>query len=479
MTAFRTHLDRLADHGDSVTVDERIHWDGEATTVAAEALTSSAPMIRYASTPGAVDLASGVFGAIDQFIKSELPSWHRLCSALGVRDCSYTDLLERLSSRDPERSTSPENRPEADTPLSAAAVDGDLYSLGLPSFSAGGPPRLTLGLLAAERDGQSTWAPLRGVVHSHDTLRLSVPKPFIDWYEPKTAVSVLLGVPAAALIAATQLWTQDRTKPAVPARAASLSDGELDLGTVDSIVVPASTEVRLDGQARTIGEGDGRPGEGELDPERPLDSWELLCETGSVEIAVDRIALREDPVVPFVPLGAPLADDVLLASLVEAAQLYRRVNGYWGVSPVNWVQLPVESRLGLCIVSSDVLYAGFEWQLANALFSFSRVFDKVLVLDDEADPENLSRAVDDMWVKAHPANDWIFGEPNAPRASAPRYHRSTETGSQLYIDATWDLSWDEEYIAPRVTYENSYPQNIRREIDAKWERFGLPDGEGE
>ncbi|MCL7417414.1 MAG: UbiD family decarboxylase, partial [Halalkalicoccus sp.] len=131
--------------------------------------------------------------------------------------------------------------------------------------------------------------------------------------------------------------------------------------------------------------------------------------------------------------------------------------------------------LGLCLVSSEILYSGFEWQLANVLFSFSDFFDKVLILDEHTEPDDLARALDDMWVKAHPSNDWIFSDPNAPAASIPRYRRDGQTGSRLYINATWDPQWDEEYIAPRVTFENSYPEDVRELSLDKWSDLNVEE----
>jgi hypothetical protein len=146
------------------------------------------------------------------------------------------------------------------------------------------------------------------------------------------------------------------------------------------------------------------------------------------------------------------------------------------VEPVEWVAIPAEAKLGICLVASEILYAGFEWQLANALFSFSKLFDKVLVLDAETPPMDLARAFDDIWVKAHPAHDWKFSESAAPAAAAPLYRRDGATGSNVYINAAWDPRWDEEYIAPRVTFEATYPEEIREAVRADWTDLGFDHG---
>ncbi|AHG01305.1 3-polyprenyl-4-hydroxybenzoate decarboxylase (plasmid) [Halostagnicola larsenii XH-48] len=456
----RTQLDRLEQTNDLVTITEGVHWDETAATVAREAIRGGAPAALFETTPGRVRFASGVYGGPSQFSSRSHQSGQRIAQALGLGpDCSYVELLERLAGRE---TASVEDR---QTEPAATDIDeaGDLHTLGLPTVGTDRYPLVSLGVLVAEKRGTTTWVPIRGQALHSTTLRLSVPEAFAEWCEPAATASVVLGASACSLLAALQGWTQDRTTPAVPELAAGLAD--IPMATVDSRVVPADAEVRIDGTLRVV----------EAEPRGPNAAWELTGDTATIEVSADRIATRESPIVSFTPPNGPMTDDVHLTSLVEAAQLFRRVNNYWGVSPVEWIQLPVEGRLGLCIVSSEILYAGFEWQLANTLFSFSNLFDKVVVLDEQADPTNLARAVNDMWVKAHPANDWTFSEPNAPAATATGYRRDGETGSRLYVNATWDPRWDEEYIAPRVTFETAFSENILEALSERWAEFGLDE----
>ncbi len=456
----RTQLERLEETDDLVTITERVHWDETAPSVAREAARHDGPATMFETTPGTVRLASGVYGGPSQFASRSHRSGQRIAQALGLGpDCSYVKLLERLSRRE----TAPVQEVMTTAAATADQDECDLHTLGLPTVGDERFPLVSLGLLVVERQGTTTWAPIRGEAVHSGKLRLSVPGAFTDWCGPETEASVALGVSACSLIAAIQGWTQDRTTPDVPSFAAGLAD--TSMATVDSRIVPADAEVRIDGNLTVL----------DTESHGPDAAWELTCETATVELRAETIATREDPVIPFAPLGAPLSDDMHLMSLVEAAQLFRRVNNYWGVSPVKWIQLPVEGRLGLCIVSSEILYAGFEWQLANTLFSFSNLFDKVVVLDEQADPTNLARAVNDMWVKAHPANDWTFSEPNAPAATATQYRHGGETGSRLYVNATWDPRWDEEYIAPRVNFETTFSENILDALRERWDELGLEE----
>lgn len=456
----RTQLERLAETDELVPISERVHWDETAATVGREAIRCGSPAVLFETTPETVRFASGVYGGPSQFSSRSHQSGQRIAQALGLgSECSYVELLERLARRE----TAPVEDRETEPAASDIDEARDLHSLGLPTVGTERYPLVSLGLLVVEKQGTTTWVPIRGQALHSTTLGLSVPKAFVEWCEPGTTASVVLGTSACSLLAALQGWTQDRTTPAVPELAAGLAD--ISMTTVDSRVLPADAEVRIDGQLHVR----------ETDPRGPNAAWELTCDTATVEVRTDSIVTRESPIVSFTPPNEPMTDDLHLTSLVEAAQLFRRVNNYWGVSPVEWIQLPVEGRLGLCIVSSEILYAGFEWQLANTLFSFSDLFDKVVVLDEQADPTNLARAVNDMWVKAHPANDWTFSEPNAPAATATQYRRDGETGSRLYVNATWDPRWDEEYIAPRVTFETAFSENILEALSERWAEFGLDE----
>lgn len=481
MTGMRDHLDRLREVDTVVDISERVHWDGVAEAVAAEATRHGCPVVRFTETPGIARLASGVYGGPDQFCTGETDPWDRINLALGrPADGSYVNLLDQLARWEPDpidgrMVTEPE----------ATVRDGiDLYDLGLP-VTRDGVPLVSLGVLAVEADDTTTWVPIAGRRRRSTELELSVPQAFAEWCPPKADASVLLGVPVTALLAALQGWTQGQPTPDVPALAAGL--GEDSLSTVDERTVPATTEVRIDGRL-TVSDpavNDSQDVAGTQNRAATADdslsettirgaAWETGCETVTVSLRTTAISTREKPTIPFAPDGEPLADDIHLACLAEAAKLFRRVNNYWGVSPVQWIQLPVEGRLGLCIVSSEILYAGFEWQLANTLFSFSDLFDKVLVIDEQADPSDLARSIDDMWVKAHPANDWVFSESNAPSAAAPLY-RDEEPGSRLYINATWDPRWDEEYIAPRVTMETAFSDSVLASLADRWDEFGLDD----
>lgn len=488
MTDLRTHLGRLADADDLVTVDERVHWADTAAAVAREAARGNAPAIRLSDTGGRATLVAGAFGGPDRLAVRAREPWARIGAAVGAgHDAGYLDVLDGLAAA--RRGGSVPER--ADAP--AATAEADLRSLGLPAAGGADAPAITLGVAALPAaavgdgavgadaptrvpDGDRTapeaaaWVPVRGSVHGSDGLALSVPAP-AGRVPAGTRVTVALGAPPAALLGATMRWLGESHTAGAPAIADALRP--VPIAPTPAGAVPAGSEVLVEATVSPT------PPSGSTAAGRPAGrpaAWERAVPTATLDARATRVRVREDPLIPFSPTGAAMADDRHLLSVAESARLYGRVNNYWGVSPAEWLALPVEAGLGICLVAADVLYAGFEWQLANTLFSFSHLFDKVVIVEAETPPMDLGRAFDDLWVKAHPANDWEFSDPEAPAARAPRYRQDGTTGANVYVDAAWDPQWDEEYIAPRVTFDATYPEEVREAVRDEWHDLGFDHG---
>jgi 4-hydroxy-3-polyprenylbenzoate decarboxylase len=413
------------------------------------------PAVRSETSPAHVELASGLYSGPDRTQVRDPAPWPLPAVGLGHdSDISYCDFLAAF------RLPGGGEPPTAVEEIRAEPVEADLYALGLPAVGTQGPPAVSMGLLILATDEGTRWFPARGTVRGGHRIRAVVPAPALDRVSDRTEATLVLGVPAAVLVGAIGRWTGGAAVDRASHIAGALDD--IEVAHTDRGALPADAEVFLHG---TVWAGDAPPA-------GPAEAWELGTETTVVKFRADAIETRPDPVLPFSPSGHPLADDRQLVSFAESARLFHRVNQYWGTSPVEWIALPAEAGLGVCLVASEVLYAGFEWQLANTMFSFSDLFDKVLLLDTAVPPMDYGRAFDDLWVKAHPSHNWIFSEPDAPAASVPAY-REDETGSRLYINATWDPTWDEEYIAPRVSFENSFPAEVREFVREHWVDMGF------
>lgn len=453
MTSLRTHLETLEAVDDLLHVESRVHWT-DVAAVGREAAEHGGPAVVFEDSPGTVRLASGVYGGPDRMQSRSRKPWSRISHGIGRENTSYSICLDTVSEIGRERTSVTE------TELEATAIDTELYSLGLPTIGGIDCPAITLCLLAYQTEDGTVWVPMRGTVRGGNEIRGVVPESAAERLA-ETPVTVVSGIPAAALLTAHVHATSNRTLAGAPEIAAAVDP--FPVASSAGGQVPAAAELVIDGTASML----------DTTPADDRAVWESAVETATVHIDVTNVAAREDPIVPFTPIHASLSDDVQLSSIVESARLHARINSYWGVEPVEWVALPAETGLGMCLVATEILYAGFEWQLANTLFSFSRLFDKVIVLDNGVRPADLSRAFDDMWIRAHPSHDWEFSEPSAPAATIPSYRQAGETGSRLYVNATWDSRWDETYIAPRVTFESSFPEDVRETVREEWSNLGF------
>lgn len=461
MTTLRDHLERLDAADELLHVEDRLHWADQLPAVAVEAVEVNGPAVVFEDGPGRVRLASGVYSGPDRTRVRDGAPWRRLAMGLGQPpEISYIEFLESFAR--PGGGTAPAVVDRDGT----EPVDTDLYSLGLPAVGTQGQPSVSLGVLVLEDDQGTRWAPARGTVRGGQRIRMVVPAAAVDHVTARRPATLALGVPAAVHVAAIARWTGDTGVDRAIDLAGALDD--IEVVDTDRGILPADVEVLIEGEVWHGGDA----GSFALPAGTP-EAWEAGTDTEVVKCLVSGVETREAPVVPFSPTGHPIADDRQLLSFTESARLFHRVNNYWGISPVEWIALPAETGLGICVVAAEVLYAGFEWQLANTMFTFSGLFDKVLLLDTTVSPLEYGRAFDDLWVKAHPSHNWTFTEPDAPAAAVPAYRADDTTGSRLYIDATWDPTWDEEFIAPRVTFEDSFPERVREFVRDHWTAMGF------
>ncbi|WP_455448673.1 prenyl carboxy-lyase [Natrinema thermotolerans] len=450
MIPFAQYVQGLASNDELLTLEGP--FEVPPPVIAAEALRASGPAIRYERTDGA-DLTSGAFSGPDQLQRRESAPWSRLALGLGLDpEASFVAVLETITRLGP---AGDQPEPTYDRRAAARTIDG-IRQLALPRDADDVWPALTLGVASVSTAAGTHWAPVHGAVIGDDTLRVRTPAALSSLLDGGT-VSVALGVPPAAVTAAYLLAVRDRLE--VPIQDCGVAE-RVSLVPTNGGLVPSATEVVIEAAV------DDRHPDSRSDRR---EAWEYGTESTSMALSVERILATEDPVLPFSPLERPLSDDLQLTGLVTAATLYDRIDDYWGISPVEWVLVPAAAELGICVVATNVLYAGFEWQLANILFAFSSLFDTVIVVDDDVSPRDLGRVLGDIWVKAHPSRDWIFSEPSAPMADRPRYRRDGETGSRLYVNAAWDPRWDDAYIAPRVAFDRSFPASVRDDARRLWD----------
>ncbi|HLB29465.1 MAG TPA: hypothetical protein VJM69_04970, partial [Dehalococcoidia bacterium] len=52
--------------------------------------------------------------------------------------------------------------------------------------------------------------------------------------------------------------------------------------------------------------------------------------------------------------------------------------------------------------------------------------------------------------------------------------REDRLPTKLYIDATRPLWWEPGWVSHRMTFENTYPTEVRQKVMARWKEYDLP-----
>jgi len=149
-----------------------------------------------------------------------------------------------------------------------------------------------------------------------------------------------------------------------------------------------------------------------------------------------------------------------------------------GGFPVRWVNCPVETMMGLCVVSLHKYFDGQPGRVAKFLLAlpFANWFDKVLVLDDDVEAVDWERIMNDWWQKPNPSKDYHFvlgGTPSLLSAYENADEKREIPTTKLYIDATWPKTWEKTWIPRRVGFLQ-YPPELQRRVIERWQELGLP-----
>ena len=161
-------------------------------------------------------------------------------------------------------------------------------------------------------------------------------------------------------------------------------------------MVPADAEIVI--------EGDFLPGERASEGHFP-EYVKLAPITEQPIFKIKTITHRKNPIFPFAVEGSIISDSMALLSMTHSADLWAKSRTAF--FHTRWMNLPVEGKLGLLIVSTKVPYSGYIGRFAKHLFTLSNYkwFDRILFVDTDVEPVDLPRCFKDMTHKAHPLKD--------------------------------------------------------------------------
>jgi 4-hydroxy-3-polyprenylbenzoate decarboxylase len=264
--------------------------------------------------------------------------------------------------------------------------------------------------------------------------------------------------------------------------APGISETEIAGGlTQDPIeMVPAETiDMLVPGNAELVIEGELLPNVRK--EEGPFAEYVRYSErTLQPVMKIKAITHREKPIIPFVMEGCKVSDSMVIISIGVSVELKRGLDTE-RMFKVRWVNLPVEFKLSLVVVATQVPYRGYNYFIAKYLLSKKRKswFDKIMIVDSDIVPVDLWEVINDFAQKTdvRPGKGVIIEEleyPLTPTAGwATKAERERGAARALVFDCTWKDNWPKEEIPVRITFENSFPQEIQDKVIANWKKYGF------
>jgi 4-hydroxy-3-polyprenylbenzoate decarboxylase len=189
---------------------------------------------------------------------------------------------------------------------------------------------------------------------------------------------------------------------------------------------------------------------------------------------VTAVTHRKNPILPLTVETAPGSDAINMTSIMHSVKLFSILKMYHRA--VKWILCPSEQRMGMCIVSTPNIYNGYIYQLSTLIFTYTNLFDKMLVLDTDVNAEDFCEIWHEMLNKANPMHDWYQSDDDGRVPENAKYNVPPGKGGTLHIDATWDLLRSKEDIGLKIKWNYIYPEKIRDRVKASWhEDFGFKE----
>lgn len=239
--------------------------------------------------------------------------------------------------------------------------------------------------------------------------------------------------------------------------------------TVD-LQVPAYSEIVIEGAiAEKETAEEGPMGEfagymGEHDTPQPM-------------YKVSAITYRDDPVLPAVNAGVPVEDTQTCCGTMYSAAVLAELRAH--NFPVDTCFLTFESAVHLLVVTVEEMEHTHESakrlaQEAKEIIFNSKPgvdFPKVMLVDNDIDPSDISQVIWAFSTRVHPQNDAHFFE---HQKTLPLLHylnaaeKKDMSSTKVVFDALLP-SFDRAKIS---SFEHNYPKELQEKVLKSWGKYG-------
>ena len=188
---------------------------------------------------------------------------------------------------------------------------------------------------------------------------------------------------------------------------------------------------------------------------------------------ITAITHRHDPILPITNMGVPVDSGHVIFSVgvaYDAMEILKREG-----LPVTGIYMSPESALGLLVVAVKTPYPNTAAKIASCLWGSKVAIwtPKIIVVDEDVDPTDLSQVFHAFAWKCHPKNGHLIldmpGTPTTP--FMPPAEKELQSMTVCCYDCTWPKGWS---VYPlKSSFETIYPDEIKRKVTENWTKYGL------
>ena len=484
--SFREYVEKLKECGEIVTVEKEVDWNLEMSAITRRAYDLPAPAPLFQNIKGCTP-GFRVLGAPVGLSPDRSHPFLRVALSLGLPvDTSAPGLVaewSRLPDVKPIPPREVESGPCKENKLFGDEID--LTKLPVPWIHHGDGGRYinTYGIfIAATPDGKwVNWSISRAMLDGPRTIAgVVIPtqdfgKIYARWKEigKEMPFALCLGVdPAIAMIAGYPLPS-------------GVSEGEMMGGwykepvdvvkcETNDLLVPASTEIVIEGLASLD----------EKVPEGPMGEYGGYVWSGRSQqvpcFKVTAMTHRDDPIMPLCVAGVPTEENHINWGISIAASIQNvlRRQGF----PIKECFIPMESAAHWFVVSVDRNRScedddKLASEIGRAVFSSKggSYIPKVIVVDDDIDPSDISQLTWAIATRHHPdrrvtiPEQYIF--PLVAYLS-PEEKKSAVSTRVISNCLTPFHSWPEERRPVEASFRG-YPKELQQKVLDNWEEYGF------
>jgi 4-hydroxy-3-polyprenylbenzoate decarboxylase len=473
----REFFDKLESMDDLAKIKEEVDWNLEAGAIMRRANESEAPCVLFENIKGyprGYRLASGV-----------LSTFKRLALTMEMNpDSTYNEILDEYMNR---RKNPIKPIVVSDGPCKENIIKGDevdLFRFPAPLVHGGDGGRyigtLDIGIC---KDFDSDWVnygTYRLMIHDKNSTGIAMlPSQHVGIiytkYEgegkPMPYVACIGVDPVISFIATTGVpYGVNEVDIIGGVRREPLR--LIKCETLD-LYVPATAELVLEGEMLpyerrdegTFGEYSGY----QVSERGPRPVFKVKC-----------ITHRNNPIITVSCIGV-YRDDFLIAGLMGWAADFKEYLLELGI-PITGIYIPPESGAQLCIVATKTPYPRIANRIASAIWGHKNglFIPRVMVVNDDVDPTNMTQVIHAFVTKCHPKTGTIIFDKSPGCVVTPFIDQFIEerdekglmaSGCNVLYDCTWTLNRGK--IPVRSAFEDIYPQEIKSRVLNKWEKYGF------